>query len=121
MSYFTADELKLIQSLTYNPKLMPYYDAAKDCLIWEDERCDIGLSSLGYEKLCDLWIARSFVHLNKPFSTHPLDPNYFREVWKSALSSNFDWPGFKRLELSERDKKYFLRERQEHINSAKTL
>jgi hypothetical protein len=75
ISYFDGQDLVLIQSLVYNPALDPYYDFMKDCLIWEDERCELGLTPSAYEKLCDLWIARSFIHLDRPFSSHSLDPN----------------------------------------------
>ena len=103
---FTGNDLKLIESLEYNPTLTPGYDTLKGCLIWADERAD-GLTREGYENLCDLWIARSFIHRGKDFSSHPIDPNYFREFWDRAVTQGFRWPGFRRIELSPEDKQYY--------------
>jgi hypothetical protein len=75
------------------------------CLVWDDERA-AGLSAPGYESLCDLLIARSFVHRGLDLSAHELDPHYFRDLWQRALSQGLRWPGFQRLSLSEEDKAY---------------
>lgn len=109
---FVGEDLRLIELLTYKPSLKPSYDHIKNCLAWDDERAD-GLTPAGYEILCDLWIARSFIHRGLSFSIHELDPNYFRVVWERALGQKFKWPGFQRLTLSEEDKTYFERMRLE--------
>jgi hypothetical protein len=107
---FTGRDLELIESLKYNPCLEPGYCHIKDCLAWEDERVD-GLTPDGYESLCDLWIARSFIHRNLDFSAYDLSPEYFRDIWERALKQGFKWPGFNRLILSETDKAFYERMR----------
>ncbi len=104
---FKGQDLTLIESLVYNPELLPAYDMIKNCLIWEDERPE-GLTSAGYESLCDLWIARSFFHRGLDPSAHALDPQYFKNVWQRALAQGFNWPGFKRMSLSQEDRQYYL-------------
>jgi hypothetical protein len=103
---FAGNDLRLIESLVYNPDLKPSYSYMRDHLVWQDERPD-GLTPEGYESLCDLFIARSFVQRGREFSSHPLDPEYFAKVWKRALAQAFRWPGFNRLRLSEQDKTYY--------------
>jgi len=115
MAYFTGKDLELIEKLEFNSELVPSYDVIKNCLIWDDERPD-GLTPDGYEKLCDLWIARSFIHREIPFSTWSLDPEYFDRIWKKAIASKFSWPGFERLKLTEKERKYYLREMKEKNN-----
>ena len=73
MSYFYGRDFKLIEALAYNPELQSTYDVTKDALVWDDERPD-GLSIDGYEKLCELWIARSFIHQKISFSSWKVDP-----------------------------------------------
>lgn len=109
MSYFSEQELKLIETLGYRPELEPSYDAIKNALIWEDERPN-NLSPDGYEKLCDLWIARSFIHRGIPFSSYKLSPEYFEKIWLAARKQGFKWPGFYRLNLSDRDKNYYIKQ-----------
>lgn len=106
MTYFSRQDLELIEALTYDPVSEPSYDLIKDALIWEDERPN-GLTQDGYEKLCDLWIARSFIHKRIPFSSWKLDPTFFENVWSEAMRHGFSWPGFNRIELSEKDQKYY--------------
>jgi len=112
MNYFNGNDLELIEELEFNSELAPSYDVIKNCLVWDDERPD-GLTPDGYEKLCDLWIARSFIHRDISFSTWDLDPEYFEQVWKEAKNAKFKWPGFNRLKLTERDRKYYLQEMEE--------
>ena len=106
MTYFRDKDLELIEKLEFNPILEPSYDAIKNCLVWEDERPD-GLTPDGYEKLCDLWIARSFIYRDIPFSECESDSSYYERVWKKAMDVNFKWPGFKRMNLSEDEKAYY--------------
>lgn len=110
-SLFTNEDLKKIESLIFNAELSPSYDSIKNCLVWADERAE-GLTPAGYENLCDLWIARSFIHRGLDFSAHELDPAYFRVVWEQAKSEQLKWPGFNRLELSMEDKAYYDRMRE---------
>jgi hypothetical protein len=104
-AYFSERDLGLIEALQYDPDLAPSYESIKSCLVWDDERAD-NLTPDGYEKLCDLWIARSFVHQRRPFSSWWLAPDHFEKVWADANAANFNWPGFKRLVLREEDREY---------------
>jgi hypothetical protein len=103
---FRDNDLRLIESLVYDPNLKPNFDSMRDCLVWADERPE-GLTPDGYEHLLDLLIARSFIHRNLDFSTHSLDPIYFKQIWDRALEYKFQWPGFKRLKLSAEEKAFF--------------
>lgn len=115
MNYFSHKDLKAIESLKYDPLLEPRFDSIKYCLIWEDEMPK-KISTDGYEKLCDLWITRSLIfHRKLPKEEWGLDPDYFENVWKKAISANFKWPGFLRLNLSPEDRKYLFDE----INNSK--
>jgi hypothetical protein len=70
--------------LTYDPDAKPSYELLKACLVWEDERPN-GLTPQGYERLCDLWIARSFLHRGMPLNSGAFDPYYFERAWLQAL------------------------------------
>ena len=108
MTYFNERDLNLIESLQFDPELEPSYESIKKCLVCEDERPE-GMTSEGYEKLCDLWIARSFVHRKLSFASWDLDPKYFAEVWKDAFEdAEIKWPGFRRLKLNEKDLHYYF-------------
>ena len=109
---FAERDLRLIESLDYDPALEPAYDFMRSCLVWTDERAD-NLTPAGYETLCDLWIARSFVHRGLDFSTHPLDPHYFKDVWERAFKQGVKWPGFNRLSLKPEDREYYEKMLQE--------
>ncbi|MBP0028326.1 hypothetical protein [Roseofilum sp. Guam] len=74
----------------------------RDSLVWPDER-PWGLDPDAYDKLIDLWIARSFIHKGIPFSDWSFNPERFERVWKEAREQGFQWPGFYRLHLSEQD------------------
>ncbi|MGL5074230.1 MAG: hypothetical protein ACRDBG_00095, partial [Waterburya sp.] len=84
MSYFQGKDLELIESLVYNPDIKPSYDFMRDSLVWEDER-PLGLTPEGYEKLCDLWIVRAYIHREIPASDWGLDPKYFEDAWLEAI------------------------------------
>jgi hypothetical protein len=98
------DELAL-QQLTYDPGAEPAYELLKSCLVWPDER-PVRISSEGYEFLGDLWAIRGFLHRELPLVRWGLDPAYFQEVWRVGLATVPNWPGFKRLQLSEKDRQY---------------
>jgi hypothetical protein len=117
---FEGNDLRLIESLKFDPELEPSYESIKGCLIWRDERPD-GLSNAGYEALGDLWAARSFLHQGLDFSEHPLNPDYYRRVWERALAQGLKWPGFNRITLSEKDKDYLeSRLREERVQVIQT-
>ena len=103
MGYFTERDRALVEGLTYDPSLKPGFELLKGCLIWEDERPD-GLTPENYEKLCDLWIARSCLHRGLAIGEGTLDPQYFKDAWDAAIRDGIRWPGFQRLKLSPEDK-----------------
>lgn len=105
LKLFSDRDQKLIEDLEFDETLTASFEALKGCLIWEDERPD-GLTSEGYECLCDLWIARSFIHRNLPSSDWGLDSDHFQRIWNEALKAKIDWPGFKRLKLNDGDRRY---------------
>ena len=80
MSYFSKRDLELIKVLIYQPELKPCYDVMRDALVWMDE-WDKRLSSDGFNRLCNLWVARSFIHSNIPFSSYTFNPNLLEKVW----------------------------------------
>ena len=103
---FKGKDLDLIQSLVYEPSLEPMYCSFRMYLHWPDE-LPSGISTEGYESLCDLWTARAcrYHGLTLPES---LNPATFTRVWDRAIAQGLLWPGFQRLKLGETDKKYFL-------------
>jgi hypothetical protein len=103
---FTGRDLLLIKALVYNPNLEPGYESIKGCLIWDDERPN-NLTSDAYSNLCSLWGARALLHRGLTLADHPLDPDYCRDIWERALAQVPEWPGFKRLTLSAKDKDYY--------------
>jgi hypothetical protein len=102
MKLSDADRKKL-EELRFDPKAEPSFNLMKSCLVWPDELAE-GLSRDGYELLGDLWIVRGFFHRGVPREQWGLDPAYFEGVW--AENETVKWPGFLRLQLSDRDKKY---------------
>ena len=107
---FSERDLRLIEALEYRPELEPAFDEIKACLIWEDER-PVGLTPAGYESLCDLWIVRSYIHRGVPCAEWGIDPasGYFQEVWARAQAHPIGWPGFRRMQISEKDRAYLER------------
>lgn len=103
---FKDNDLRLIEALVYDASLKPTYSSMRNHLKWADEMPE-GLTPDGYEALCDLWIARSFVHRGLEFSSHPLDTGYLSDFWMRALKQNIKWSGFKRLQLNTEDAAYY--------------
>lgn len=108
---FSERDREILESLIYNPDLEPSYEGLKSCLIWADEQ-PRGLSSEGYETVCNLWIARAHLYhgLELP---EPLEPQFYIDIWNKAVADEIKWPGFNRLSLSDKDKAYYL----EKLNS----
>ncbi|MFZ6781414.1 hypothetical protein ACO0LD_31710 [Undibacterium sp. Ji83W] len=99
-------DAELFRSLVLDADEEPTFDLLKYCLTWPDERPIGRLSTEGSEFLSDLWIVRGFIHRSLPKDQWGLDPLYFEEVWEFGLANFEQWPGFKRLVLSENDKTY---------------
>jgi len=102
---FNDQDLELIKSLKYDPSLEPNFEALKGCLIWDDER-PMGLSSEAYRTISSLLVARSLLHKGLTLDDHPINADYCKKVWAAAQQQISDWPGFKRLTLSDEDRKY---------------
>lgn len=103
--HFTQDDRVRLEELVFDPTCEPSYELMKACLVWPDERPAM-ISKDGYEMLGDLWIVRGFIHRQVPCEQWGLDPNYFQEVWRNALSDVPNWPGFRRMHLSQLDQAY---------------
>jgi len=76
--------------------------------MWEDE-IPKKISNEGREFLYDLLIVRGFIHMSIPNNKWGLDPEYFGNIWRYGLANIPQWPGFRRLTLSEVDKEYLER------------
>ena len=116
MAYFSERDRAIVEALKYDPALTPAYESMRSALVWADERPD-GLTSEGYEKLCDLWICRACIHRGDPTFSRTLNPAYFRELWAIALAEHIKWPGFNRLELSAEDRAYYERAMREEAEA----
>ena len=99
-------DLVLLRELVFDPSAEQTFDLLKYCLIWTDERPAAHLSNEGREFLADLWIVRGFIHRSLPKEQWGLDPGYFSEVWEFGQANAAQWPGFKRLVLSEAERAY---------------
>jgi len=102
-------DIDILNALHYDENTKPNFEFFKACLTWRDEGQDVPLSSEGREFLVDLWITRSCIHRQLPHEKWGLDPQswqYFTKIWEFGLKNVPNWPGFKRIELSEVDKKY---------------
>lgn len=102
----TKQDRKAIEDLKHDSSLEPSFDVIKNCLVWDDER-PTGVTSAGYELICDLLIVRSFLHQGIPREKWGLAPEYFSAVWDDARTQGLRWPGFERVELSVAEKQYF--------------
>jgi hypothetical protein len=105
---FALRDLKVIEALVYNPSLEPGYELLKGCLIWRDEMPD-NITPQGWDVLGTLWGARAQLH-NINAGAEPWLPGYGRETWDQAMKEITNWPGFKRLTLSEKDWAYWEEE-----------
>lgn len=105
---FTGKDLQIMQALAHDPSCVPAFESFKAILVWKDERAE-GLTPEAYKNLCDLWIARSFLYHGRNFADYGdlLDPQYFKDKWARGVAQVSDWPGFKRLALSDKDKSYY--------------
>lgn len=106
MTLFSENDRRLIEALSFDPGAEPSFEMLKGCLVWPDERPE-GITPNGYETLCDLWIARGMIHAGT-------DPDRlaapYRNAWTEAVRTNLQWPGLRRLKLSEIDREYLARE-----------
>ena len=106
MPYFSDRDRAVIEALQYNADASPAFELLKSCLVWPDERPK-NITPEGYEKLCDLWIARACLHRGQPVGSGTLDPTSMQRAWQEALDDKISWPGFRRLKLSPEDQAYY--------------
>jgi len=111
---FSGNDLRHVEALVYDATLEPSYDYMRNCLVWADERAG-NLTPAAYESLCDLWIARAFLHHGLDFADFDLEADYFRDIWDRAVRQGLRWPGFERLTLSDKDRAYFEHEMKEAL------
>lgn len=102
-------ELRLLNGLEMQADAEPQFDLLKYCLVWEDERPSVPMSSQGTELLTDLWIARGFIHREQPAKKWGRDGTYFPEVWEYGRRMVPGWPGFRRIALSDVDRQYLAK------------
>jgi hypothetical protein len=102
---FNEFDKSVVNNLLYDPNCEPSFELIRSCLIWFDERTE-RISNEGYGLLGDLWSVRGYIHQNVSRENWGLDPKYFQTVWDNALNDVPNWPGFKRLELSSRERQY---------------
>jgi hypothetical protein len=100
MPYFSDRDRAAVEACVFDPDALPSYEAIKGCLVWADER-PTNITSEGYDKLCDLWIARSYVHRGLPMR------DQFRDAWEQAQREGIRWPGFHRVSISAEDRQYY--------------
>jgi len=111
--YFSPSDRSLIESVSYDMNAAIDFDNMRDCLYWKDERPD-GLTSDGYEKLLDLMIARKLIYHLPQIGKDPSqcilpgdELDNWRRRWDRALKQHVNWPGFRRIELSDSDKAFY--------------
>lgn len=114
---FNSTDRDTLHQLVFDPTSEPSFELMKTCLVWADERPE-RMSNEGYELLGDLWIVRGFLHRAVPTEQWGLDPAYFQEVWSNALQDVSDWPGFRRLQLSQAERAYLDKSLTEAMTSA---
>jgi len=103
---FKARDLELIRNLVLDPSLESKFNALSAYFFWEDE-IPSNITPDGLDVLQSLWTARSLFHRGLTLKDHPINPEYSRLVWEQALEEIPNWPGFKRLTLSNEDKAYY--------------
>ncbi|MBZ5610178.1 MAG: hypothetical protein LAP38_18100 [Acidobacteriia bacterium] len=100
MPYFSDRDRAIVEALVFDAAEEPGYEALKGCLVWRDEQPN-NITNEGWDKLCDLWIARSYLHRGEPMK------DQFRSAWEQAQREGIRWPGFQRVTLSANDKAYY--------------
>ena len=105
-SLLNSRDLQLVENLVLDPSLASKFNTLSAYFFWDDE-LPSGITPDGLDVLQSLWTARSLFHRGLTFADHPINPEYSRRVWEQALKEIPNWPGFKRLTLSEKDQAYY--------------
>ena len=103
---FSQQDRELIDALVFDASLKPEFNAISSCLYWDDEM-PLDMTHAARRVVRNLWIVRSLLHRGLTCDDHDFNPEACRSLWKQATEEIPDWPGFKRLVLSEKDKEYF--------------
>lgn len=102
---FIERDLKLIESLVYDPSLKPRFNALSSFLIWEDE-LPINITPNGIDTLSALCVARAFLFHGLKLPDH-INAADFKQIWDNATDEGIKWPGFNRLKLSNEDSAFY--------------
>jgi hypothetical protein len=108
--FFSRKDAEELNTLIFLPHLNPQFEMIKSVLTWKDE-IPREISENGMDKLWNLFIARSYIHDNRPFSSHFRGGRHLEEAWSKSRNEIPDWPGFKRLSLSNEDRSFYDDER----------
>jgi hypothetical protein len=108
--FFSPEDSDKLNSLGYVSDISPRFEMIKSILVWEDE-IPKRISEDGMDKLYDLLIARSYVHDNQLFSSHFSGGKHLEKAWTESRNEIPNWPGFKRLLLSKKDRHFYDDER----------
>jgi len=117
MDKLTKSEIEAFQKLNFDAELKPFFDPMRYCLRWEDEEPECVSKDI-YEKYLDLLIARNYIHEGRSRDEwYSLSPSiYFSDFWDHANEVIPNWPGFKRLELKDADRRYLENEKKRDPN-----
>jgi hypothetical protein len=99
------EDLDFLDSLIFDPNAEPFFEELKASFIWPDEGFFSTLHGEGRDFLYDLFVARAYMYRSKP-----IGPN-MQALWDYALKAIPQWPGFRRMhlsDLSEKDRVYWL-------------
>ena len=101
-NYFTKRDLRLIESLKFNPGARLYIELLKGYLYWDDEIV-YGLTKDGHRRMTDLLLARNVACHDPEQKIRNRD--YYLKIWDLAFKQGFSWPGFhpERLKLSQEE------------------
>lgn len=112
----SQNDIDILSALKFDAHAQPAFEYLKYCLTWPDERPLQHLSSEGREFLYDLWIYRGFIHRSAPRNEWGLNPTHYENVWELGLKVIPQWPGFRRVNLTDAERKYLV----DSLNSSLT-
>lgn len=102
---FVPQDLQRIEQLVFNNSLEPRFNALSGYLVWDDELPDV--TPDGLDVLQTLLTARSLLHRGLTLADHPINVEYSTRVWEQAMKEIPNWPGFRRLMLSQAEEAFF--------------
>lgn len=103
---FSENDRGLIEAAQFDSSLEPRFNALSATLVWEDE-IPSNITPDAYDVLSSLWVARSLMHRGLTFADHPINPEASQRIWEQAVLEIPNWPGFKRLALSEKERVFY--------------